>query len=123
MALSKKTAAEAVAALRQARESWLQLEEGRRLCVRRLPEALLGDLRRSGALGYCDTVVAWQGFTEADAFDGGDAASELPCEPELVRELLSDRADWLGLLIDHVRERVEQHAQAAEGRRKNSRPS
>lgn len=120
--MAKKTAAEGVAALLAARETWLELEPGRRLRVRRPVETLLPELRRAGPLGYCDLVVDWQGFGWGDVQPDAappDAAEPLPCEPALVRELLGDRSEWMAALIEHVRERVVAHAEAAEARRKN----
>jgi hypothetical protein len=114
-----KSAAELVAALLAARETWLELEPGRRLRVRRPVEGLLGELRRNGIFGYCDAVVDWDGFTERDVLGEAAEPVPLPCEPELVRQLVADRGDWLGALIDHLRAQIEAHAAASEARRKN----
>lgn len=120
-----KTAADHIAALLAARETWLELEPGRRLRVRRPAEGMLGELRRGGLPAYCACVVDWDGFTERDVYGeqagvgGSPAGAPLPCDPELVRELLTDRGEWIGALIDHLRAQIEAHAAAAEARRKN----
>lgn len=117
-----KTAADHIAALLAARETWLELEPGRRLRVRRPAEGMLGELRRGGLAAYCACVVDWDGFTERDVYGeaaGASAGAPLACDPDLVRELLTDRGEWIGALIDHLRAQIEAHAAAAEARRKN----
>lgn len=107
-----------VAALLAARTSWCDLGDGRRLSVRRPAEGMVSDLRRGGLPAFCACVVGWEGFTHDDVYRDGNA-TPLPCEPELVREILIDRAEWVGKLVDHLRGVIEAHAEAAEARRKN----
>ena len=93
---------EIVERLLKARDSWLTVEPGKRLLVRRPDDidiaalASLHDHERK-AEWFVARVVGWEGITEADLL-GPENAGATPAEfaPELALLVLRDRLEWLG---------------------------
>lgn len=98
-----------IAKLRAARERWLELAPGKRVCIRRPGEVSLAKLGgRIDVEQLCGNVVAWDGITEADLFPGASEVS-VPFDAALWAEVIVDRADWAGKVASETVTMVTEH--------------
>ena len=108
--------ADLIAKVLARRETWVDLEPGKRVRVRRPAEAEMHSFRRitpEQVLGCC---VGWDGFSEADVLDPSIASSD-PAEfsVDLWKVVALDRMDWIELvsaavvkaITDHIEKRKE----------------
>jgi hypothetical protein len=114
-------ASQIVAQLLAKRERWVDLEDGKRLRIRRPPETDLGRFRSGLAVAdVASAVVGWDGITEADILGPQDGStSAVPFNAELCLEVLRDRIDWTGKAAEGVLDAIRQHLDAREAARKN----
>ena len=113
--------------LRAARQSWVELEPGKRVQIIRPPESEIGDFLRDDA-GFRSMVAelsqvqkyvgGWEGITEVDLLGAAVGASDpVPFAPELWNEIVADRGDWIKLvaagLLDAIVKHFEKKAAAA----------
>jgi hypothetical protein len=82
--------ADPIERLRAQRESWLDLDGGKRLKIIRPPETQFSAFAAGAIeLEHVQKYVAgWEGFTEADLF--GDGSGTVAFTPELWAEFVSD---------------------------------
>lgn len=98
-----------IAKLRAARERWVDLEPGKRVCIRRPGEVSLAKLGgRIDVEQLCGYVVAWDGITEGDLFPGASEVS-VPFDHALWAEVIVDRADWAGKVAAETVSMVSEH--------------
>jgi hypothetical protein len=100
------------------REFKQDLGDGKSVTLRRPPEAeFFGLARGFGVEQIARYTVGWAGFTEADLYAGG-GSDEVEFDAELWREVVADRADWLGLcgqaIADAMKRRSDER-KAAQG--------
>lgn len=110
----------------QQRERWVDLEAGKRVCVRRPPELELIRLRMQGRMSLDELssyAVAWEGVTLQDLLGPDESAEPLPFDRELWLHLRADRADWASTAGQAVLALIEERATQREAAEKNSRPS
>jgi hypothetical protein len=119
------TPSDLIAAILAQREQWVDIEPGKRLRVRRPPEAQIGQWRHGiDVERVSGCVVGWEGFTEADllgASIGSDSA--VPFDQALCSEVLRDRIEWAGIVSEALVSAITKHIEAREAARKNLRPS
>lgn len=124
---TQAAAADLVRRILAARERWVEVDPGRALRIRRPGEADFGRFARGGAGvdAFAACVVGWRGVLLSDLLPdtppGGDQPA--PFAPEVVAEVLRDRADWLGTVADAVVSDIRAHLDAREAARGNSQPS
>jgi hypothetical protein len=100
------------------RREWSQdLGDGKSVTLRRPAEAeFFGLARGFGFEQVARCTVGWAGFTEADLYAGG-GSDAVEFDAELWREVVSDRADWIGLcgqaIADAMQRRSEERKAAA----------
>lgn len=113
--------------LRAARQSWVELEPGKRVQIIRPPESSVGSFLRDDAGGRAMVaeleqikkyVTGWDGITEADLLGASVGASDpLPFSSELWAEVVEDHGDWLKVvataLLDSIVKHFEKKAAAA----------
>ncbi|MEY5101250.1 MAG: hypothetical protein RJA36_3969 [Pseudomonadota bacterium] len=118
------TAADYIARIWQARESWCDLAPGKRVKVRRPGELAMRQLAGGGATleKLCSCVVAWDGITEGDLFDGG-SENYVPFDAGVWAEAVADQAEWAALVAAHVTQLITEHMAKREATRGNSQPS
>jgi hypothetical protein len=91
------TASVLIQKIHKRREFRVELEDGKSVTLRRPPEA---EWARTIGLDYvCHYSHAWEGFSEADLFAGG-GSEPVEFDAGLWREVVADRADWLGKCAD-----------------------
>lgn len=115
-----------IEALRAQRQSWVDVEEGKRVQIIRPSESEVGEfLRGSGksrSMGaelpqVIKYVTGWDGITEADLLGAAVGSSDLaPFDSELWAEVVKDRAEWLkkvsAALLAAIVKHFEQKAEA-----------
>lgn len=103
------------------RERWLDLGDGKEVCVRRPDEwdsVLFARSRSVDAI--CRYVTNWRGFTEADILgEGVGTVDEVPFGAALFRVMAGDRMDWLEKLLEMISGLIEEHEQAKADSAKN----
>jgi hypothetical protein len=116
-----------IAALRSARERWVDVAPGKDVKIRRPTEAEFPaflkevDGRRSLSVELSHVqqfVVDWRGFTEADLLGATvGVADAVPFDPEVWAEVVADHLEWLkpaaNALLLCITEHVERDADAA----------
>lgn len=107
------------------REQWVDLQPGLRVRVRRPAETAIPRLRHGittdDAAAAC---VDWQGFSEATLLGAAvGSADPLRFDAALWLEVLRDRADWCGTVMDAMVDMVRAHVDARGIGRKNYSPS
>jgi hypothetical protein len=102
---------EHIARLRAQRESWFELEPGKRLKIRRPAETEFGALVRGVGLEHVKScVVGWDGFTEVDLYGSEVGASdEVPFDTDLWAEYIADRAKHAGAVSQKIAEVISQY--------------
>ena len=102
------------------RETWLPVEEGLELRIRRPAEAQLPGLRAGGADAYIACVVGWRGMTEARLL-GASLGSDSPVyfTPPLWREVALDNVEWLSKVAEAVIAQVQAFLDRKDGAAKN----
>lgn len=107
------------------RESWVELEPGLRVKVRRPAEAEFAQLRRGVTVETVGAfTVGWDGFSEATFVGSAIGSSDpLPFMPDLWREKVRDNVDWLNTVVQKLVALVEAHIEAKAATAKNSGPS
>ena len=112
--------------LRAQRQSWVDLEPGKRVQIMRPPESEIGaflrvENGRKSMMADLDQVVkfttGWEGITEADLLGASVGASDaVPFDPALWAEVVADRGDWLKAvaqaLLDAIVKHFDEKAQA-----------
>lgn len=105
--------------IQQRREFRVELGDGKSVTLLRPPEAEFFVIGRTG-IGVAELeryARGWSGFTEADLYAGG-GSDEVPFDAALWREVVSDRADWMGkcalALVEVVQRRADER-NTAEG--------
>ena len=113
--------AQLVARMLAKRESWVIVEDGKRLRIRRPPETDLGRFRIGLAVAdVAAAVVGWEGITESDILGDDDGSiSAAPFSADLCFEVLRDRAEWAGKAAEGVLDAIRAHLDAREDARKN----
>lgn len=85
------------------REAWVDLGDGKRVAVRRPPEAEFPELRSATPERFLRCVVKWEGFTEADILGAAvGAADPVPFNAELWMVLALDRVAWVSAVVEKV---------------------
>lgn len=114
--------------LREARQSWVEVEPGRRVQITRPPDASLHELTlRPGENNIecmlrcvCKYVVGWDGITEADllgaAVGGSDAAQ---FSAALWADVVADRRHWITTVMAKLIAVINAHDAAKEAAAKN----
>jgi hypothetical protein len=97
--------------MREQRQEWVDIGDGRAVCVRRPHEADFPGFARGGVVDHVATSVCdWRGMTEAallGAGVGGDDA--VPFAPELWAEWVRDRADIVQMVARALVGMIERH--------------
>lgn len=112
--------------LLEARETWLELEPGLRVKVRRPAEGELhAYLKARGEVAtHLRCVVDWEGVTQATLLGPEVGASDpLAFDAELWLHAARDRAEWIQRVAEGVLAAIEAHAASREAAAKNSAPS
>lgn len=103
------------------RESWVDLEPGKRVRVRRPPEAeMLAFQRGANPEQFLRTAVGWDGFTEADILGAAvGSSSEIKFNEELWVVLALDKLEWVGKVVTATAETIKAHFEQQEAAAKN----
>jgi len=103
------------------REAWVDLAPGKRVRVRRPPEAEFYGFRHATPVDAAARhVVGWDGFVESDLLGAGvGGSSPVPFEPELWAVLVADRIDWIEKVFEHLAKAIGEHLKAREAAGKN----
>lgn len=105
--------------LRAQRQSWVDIEPGKRIQIMRPPEndfpAFLsgeGETRRVSANleQVCKYVVGWDGISEADLLGAAVGSSDpLAFDSALWAEVVADKADWFNAVASALVTAMVQH--------------
>lgn len=111
-----------IAKLLAQRESWVEVEPGRRVRVRRPDESEMVDFRGGMSVELMlRHVVGWEGFTEADilgpALGAADAA--VAFDAALFAVLARDHVAWFEPVSVEIATRIAEHWKAREATAKN----
>ena len=98
-----------IARMRSQRQSWVDLEPGKRVQIIRPPESQLVDFTTSAGLSQSDMVqiilrrseryvTGWEGFTEADLVGAAGSGDAIEFTPELWAEVVADKVDWIAAI-------------------------
>lgn len=103
------------------REQWFDVAPGKRIRLRRPPQAQMHRLREAlGARDWATYATGWEGFTEADFLPPGVGASTpVPFAAELWATLLEDNVAWLPTITSGIVGMVTAHLQEQEQTAKN----
>lgn len=93
------------------RERWVELGDGKEVCIRRPDEwDSLSLPHDRSADRICRQVVDWRGFTEADLLgEGVGTIDPVRFSPRLFRVVAGDQLEWLQKILESVLELVTQH--------------
>lgn len=115
--------------LRDQRKRWITLEEGRRVQIMRPPETDLPDFLAptedgrytlQAELRHVEKyVVGWDGFTEADLVGPAGSSDAAPFTPELWREAVADKLQWMRQIAQALLDVILEHRAAREEAAKN----
>lgn len=115
--------------LRAQRQSWVDLEPGKRVQIMRPPESEIGaflrvENGRKSMMADLDQVVkfttGWEGITEADLLGASVGASDaVPFDPALWAEVVADRGDWLKAVAQALLDAIVKHFDAKAQAEKN----
>lgn len=110
-----------VAKLLAARESWFELEPGKRLKIRRPAEVQMAELRRGISVeDLGEFVIDWEGFSQADllgAAIGSDAV--VPFDADVWKVAVADRNKWFNAAAREVIRLMTEHLQSKAEAEKN----
>lgn len=115
-----------IEALRAQRQSWVDVDEGKRVQIIRPAESEIGEFLHGSGKGrtmgaelpqVIKFVTGWEGITEADLLGESVGASDpVPFDSELWGEVVKDRAEWLkkvgSALIETIVKHFEKKAEA-----------
>lgn len=103
--------ADLVAKMLAQREQWVELEPGKRMCIRRPDEVTAIGLRNNFAADdAAKCCVNWEGITEADLLGAEVGASDAAeFSPELCSVVLRDKSEWLMKVIEEVTSALKAH--------------
>ena len=103
------------------RESWVEVEPGKRVRVRRPAEAEMPEFRAGMSIDLlCRHVVGWEGFAEADLLGPALGASDpTPFDAELFAVVARDHLNWFEPIAAELSARISAHWQAREATAKN----
>lgn len=117
-----------IAALRAARQSWVELEPGKRVQIIRPPEAALHEFSALAGENHVDRmlrcvvkyVTGWEGITEADLLGAALAPADVvPFESALWATVVADRMDWIRVVMSALVESINAHDGARQAAEKN----
>ena len=117
-----------IARLRAARQSWVELEPGKRVQILRPAEAELQDFYTRPEQTEIDRallcarkyVTGWEGVTEADLLGAAIAAPDpVPFDADLWAEVVKDRMDWLGVVSQALLAAIRLHEETKAAAAKN----
>ncbi len=97
-----------------ARESWFEIEPGRRVKLRRPPEVDMPKLVSGVTLDLlASCTVDWEGFTEADLL-GVSVGSDtiVPFSADVWKLALADRSKWFAATSGELLRLVTEHLQS-----------
>lgn len=96
------------------RESWVELEPGKRVRIRRPAEAQLPRFRAGLTPELlAGVVVGWEGFSEADLLGAAVGSSDpLPFAPDLWATVAEDRVEYLQKIADALTAAITAHIEA-----------
>lgn len=121
--------------LRDQRKRWIPLEEGpgaaaaKRVQILRPPETDLPDFLTTTEDGHYTLqaelrhvekyVVGWDGFTEADLVGPAGSSDAAPFAPELWREVVADKLQWMRQIAQALLDLILEHRAARDTAAKN----
>lgn len=110
-----------IAKLLAQRESWVEVEPGKRVKVRRPDESEQADFRGGMSVELMlRHVVGWEGFTEADILGAGVGASDaVAFDAALFATLARDHMAWFEPISVEIATRIAEHWKAREATAKN----
>lgn len=103
------------------RERWVDLEAGKRVCMRRPAAVQMARARGGITVEFlAAAAVGWEGMTEADLLGAdGDAGKPLAFAQELWAVIVEDHADWAAKCAQQVMEMAAAHLAEREATAKN----
>jgi hypothetical protein len=114
--------ADPIERLRAQRESWLDLEGGKRLKIRRPAETEFGGYIDGVQLEHVQRcVIDWEGFTETDLF--GEGKKKVPFDPALWAEYVADDAMLMSQVAAKLVEIISTYLEGKKAAQGNSQPS
>ncbi len=110
-----------IAKLLAQRESWVEVEAGKRVKVRRPDESEMTDFRSGMSVALMlRHVVGWDGFTEVDILgEGIGAADPVPFDAALFATVARDNLAWFEPISVEIATRIAEHWKAREATAKN----
>ncbi len=110
-----------IAKLLAQRESWVEVEPGRRIKVRRPDESEMVDFRGGMSVDLMlRHVVGWEGFTEADILGASVGASDpVAFDAALFATIARDHMAWFEPISIEIATRIAEHWRAKEATAKN----
>ncbi len=116
--------------LRAARQSWVDLEPGKRVQIIRPAETELGEFLHYGQAGELQAVAdvpqckrfvtGWDGITEADLLGAAIGSSDaLPFTVDLWAEVVGDRSDWCRVVSEALVKAITDHVKSRDEATKN----
>lgn len=117
-----------IAALRAARQTWVELAPGKRVQIIRPAEANLHEFRLQGAENSVERmlrcvvkyVTGWEGFTEADLLGAALApADPVAFDAALWATVVADHVDWVSTIMGALVDAINAHEAAKEAAQKN----
>jgi hypothetical protein len=107
--------------LLEQRESWVDLEPGKRLKIRRPAEAEIPAFMRATPIEQAAQVaVDWEGVTEADLLSAAVGASDpVPFSADLWPTVVADRVTWLRAAVVGAFDAINAHGARVEDTAKN----
>lgn len=111
-----------------ARQSWVELEPGKRVRILRPAEAEIGDFYTKPDQSEVERalmcarkyVTGWEGITEADLLGASQAGADaLPFDSALWAEVVKDRVGWLGIVHAALTDAYKAHEAAKAADAKN----
>ena len=104
--------------LRAQRQSWVELEPGKRVQIMRPPESEINAFMRidgasramvASLAQVSKYVTGWEGITEADLLGASGASDPVPFDAELWGEVVADRGDWLKIVAAALLASIVKH--------------
>jgi hypothetical protein len=110
-----------IAKLLAQRESWVEVEPGRRVKVRRPDESEMADFRAGMSVELMlRHVVGWEGFTEADILGPSVGASDpVAFDGALFATIARDHMAWFEPISVEIATRIAAHWKGKEATAKN----
>mgnify|MGYP000983804214 CR=1 FL=1 len=110
-----------IARLLAQRESWVEVEPGRRVKVRRPDESEMADFRAGMSVELMlRHIVGWEGFTEADILGAAVGASDpVAFDAALFATIARDHMAWFEPVSVEIATRIAEHWKARDATAKN----